>query len=153
VAAALATVLGQARLHPPLRADREQRIRVPRPPGPRLGAAQVTKMNLNGINLVPSRSGSCPSDCWPSRSWARWDGTGPARRGSSTSTSPLLAGKAGKTDVLESPDGVALPSTDASTPAQAGTGLELTLDESCSTSPSRPWRRRSSPRRRRPARQ
>ena len=53
-----------------------------------------------------------------------------APRGSSTSTSPSWPERPGTTDVLESPDGVALPSGDRSTPAQPGTGLELTLDES-----------------------
>ncbi len=47
-----------------------------------------------------------------------WNGAGTS--GIEYQYQSLLAGKAGTTDVLESPDGVALPSTDASTPAQAG---------------------------------
>ena len=57
-----------------------------------------------------------------------WNGSGTS--GIEYQYQSLLAGQAGTTDVLESPDGVALPSADQSTPARPGTGFELTLDES-----------------------
>ena len=130
VAAALATVLGQPAST--LRSELTENSgfvylahRVPDSV-----AAQVTKMNLNGINLVPESQRVVPVGLLaePVVGTVGWNGAGTS--GIEYQYQSLLAGKAGKTDVLESPDGVALPSTDASTPAQAGTGLELTLDES-----------------------
>jgi cell division protein FtsI (penicillin-binding protein 3) len=93
-------------------------------------AAEVTKMNLNGINLVPESQRVVPVGLLaePVVGTVGWNGAGTS--GIEYQYQSLLAGKAGRTDVLESPDGVALPSTDTSTPAQPGTGLELTLDES-----------------------
>ncbi len=93
-------------------------------------AAKVTKMNLNGINLVPESQRVVPVGrlAEPVVGTVGWNGAGTS--GVEYQYQSLLAGRAGRTDVLESPDGVALPSTDTSTPAQPGTGLELTLDES-----------------------
>ena len=58
---------------------------------------------------------------------------------------PPLAGTDGKETILESPSGVALPQSSVGQVATSpGTGLELTLDPSSSTSPNRPWPRPSS---------
>lgn len=93
-------------------------------------AATITKMNLNGINLVPEAQRVVPVGrlAQPVVGTVGWDGNGTS--GMEYQLQSLLAGKAGTTDILRSPDGVALPSTSQSTPAVAGTGVELTLDES-----------------------
>ncbi len=93
-------------------------------------AAAVTKLDLNGINLVPESQRVVPVGrlAQPVVGTVGWNGNGTS--GMEYQLQSLLAGKAGTTDLLESPDGVALPSSDASTPAVPGTGVELTLDES-----------------------
>ena len=105
-------------------------LRLPGPPGAQLGGRQVTRMDLNGINLVPESQRVVPVGLLaePVVGTVGWNGAGTS--GIEYQYQSLLAGRPGTTDVLESPDGVALPSTDRSTPAQPGTGLELTLDES-----------------------
>ena len=90
---------------------------------PNAVAAAVTKMNLNGINLVPESQ-----RVEPVIGTVGWNGNGAS--GMEYQLQALLAGKPGTTDILESPDGVTLPSADRSTPAEPGTGVELTLDES-----------------------
>ena len=93
-------------------------------------AATITKMNLNGINLVPESQRVVPVGrlAQPLVGTVGWDGNGTS--GMEYQLQSLLAGRAGTTDLLQSPDGVALPSGNASTPAVPGTGVELTVDES-----------------------
>ena len=93
-------------------------------------AAAITKLGLNGINLVPESQRVVPVGLLaePVVGTVGWNGAG--NSGLEYQYQSTLAGKPGTTDVLQSPDGVALPSGDRSTPAQPGTGLELTLDES-----------------------
>ena len=93
-------------------------------------AAAITKLGLNGINLVPESQRVVPVGLLaePVVGTVGWNGAG--NSGMEYQYQSTLAGKPGTTNVLESPDGVALPSGDRSTPAQPGTGLELTLDES-----------------------
>ncbi len=93
-------------------------------------AAAITKLNLNGINLVPESQRVVPVGrlAEPVVGTVGWDGNGTS--GMEYQLQSLLAGKSGTTDILRSPDGVALPSGNRSTPAQPGTGVELTLDES-----------------------
>ena len=93
-------------------------------------AATVAKMNLNGINLVPESQRVVPVGrlAEPVVGTVGWNGAGAS--GLEYQYQSLLAGRAGTTDLLQSPDGVALPSGNLSTPAVPGTGVELTLDES-----------------------
>jgi len=73
-------------------------------------AATITKMNLNGINLVPESQRVVPVGrlAQPLVGTVGWDGNGTS--GMEYQLQSLLAGKAGTTDILRSPDGVALPS-------------------------------------------
>jgi cell division protein FtsI (penicillin-binding protein 3) len=93
-------------------------------------AATIAKWNLNGINLVPDSQRVVPVGrlAQPVIGTVGWNGNGTS--GIEYQLQSLLAGRAGTTDLLQSPDGVALPSGDRSTPAVPGTGVELTLDES-----------------------
>jgi cell division protein FtsI (penicillin-binding protein 3) len=93
-------------------------------------ASAVSKLDLNGINLVPESQRVVPVGLLaePVVGTVGWNGSG--NSGIEYQYNSLLAGKPGSTDLLESPDGVSLPSSNRSTPAQPGTGLELTLDES-----------------------
>jgi cell division protein FtsI/penicillin-binding protein 2 len=130
VAAALAPLLGQS--------SDSLRSLLTEPSGfvylahrvPDAVAAAVTKLGLNGINLVPESQRVVPVGLLaePVVGTVGWNGAG--NSGVEYQYQSTLSGKAGTTSVLESPDGVALPSGDNSTPAQPGTGLELTLDES-----------------------
>jgi cell division protein FtsI/penicillin-binding protein 2 len=130
VAAALAPLLGQS-------AD-SLRSLLTEPSGfvylahrvPDATAAAISKLGLNGINLVPESQRVVPVGLLaePVVGTVGWNGAGTS--GMEYQYQSTLSGKPGTTDVLESPDGVALPSGDRSTPAQPGTGLELTLDES-----------------------
>jgi len=130
VAAALAPLLGQS--------SDTLRSLLTEPSGfvylahrvPDATAAAITKLGLNGINLVPEAQRVVPVGLLaePVVGTVGWNGSG--NSGIEYQYQSTLAGKPGTTDVLESPDGVALPSGDRSTPAQPGTGLELTLDES-----------------------
>ncbi len=97
---------------------------------PNAVAAKITNWNLNGINLVPESQRVVPVGdlAQPVVGGVGWNGNGTS--GIEYQLQSLLAGRAGTTDILQSPDGVALPSTDRSTPAVPGTGVELTLDES-----------------------
>jgi cell division protein FtsI (penicillin-binding protein 3) len=97
---------------------------------PNAVAAKIAKWNLNGINLVPESQRVVPVGelAQPVIGNVGWNGNGTS--GIEYQLQSLLAGKAGTTDLLQSPDGVALPSGDKSTPATPGTGVELTLDES-----------------------
>jgi len=93
-------------------------------------AAAITKMRLDGINLVPESQRVVPVGrlAQPVVGTVGWDGNGTS--GMEYQLQSLLAGRAGTTDILRSPTGVALPSSNRSTPATPGTGVELTLDES-----------------------
>ena len=93
-------------------------------------AKTIAKMNLNGINLVPESQRVVPVGrlAQPVIGTVGWNGNGTS--GAEYQYQSTLAGKPGSTDIMMSPDGVALPSGDHSTAAQPGTGLELTLDES-----------------------
>ena len=93
-------------------------------------AATVTKLALNGINLVPEAQRVVPIGllAQPLVGTVGWDGNGTS--GMEYQYQSLLAGHAGSTSVLTSPGGVALPGGGQSSPAVAGTGIELTMDES-----------------------
>jgi len=97
---------------------------------PNAVATKIAKWNLNGINLVPEAQRVVPVGelAEPVIGTVGWNGNGTS--GIEYQLQSLLAGRAGTTDLLQSPDGVALPSSDRSTPAVPGTGVELTLDES-----------------------
>jgi cell division protein FtsI (penicillin-binding protein 3) len=90
----------------------------------------LDRLDLNGINLVPEAQRVVPVGLLaePVVGTVGWNGGGAS--GIEYQYDSLLAGRPGSTDLLESPDGVSLPNSDRSTPAQPGTGLELTLDES-----------------------
>ena len=94
-------------------------------------AARVTALDLTGINLVdePQRVQPDGQLAAPVVGTVGTDGTGLS--GLEYQYQSLLAGTAGTEQVLESPDGVTLSGAmRSSTPARAGTGIELTLDES-----------------------
>lgn len=93
-------------------------------------AAAITKLTINGINLVPESQRVVPVGllAQPVVGTVGWDGNGTS--GAEYQFQTTLAGKAGTTDVMTSPNGVALPSPNKSIPSEPGTGLELTLDES-----------------------
>jgi len=130
VAAALAPVLG-------ISAD-TLRSQLTEPSGfvylahrvPDAVATTINKMNLNGINLVPESQRVVPVGrlAQPLVGNVGWNGNGTS--GLEYQYQSLLAGKAGTTDLLRSPDGVDLPTTNLSKPATPGTGIELTIDES-----------------------
>ncbi|HEY1989316.1 MAG TPA: penicillin-binding protein 2 [Acidimicrobiales bacterium] len=95
-------------------------------------AAKVTALNLTGINLVsePQRVQPAGQLAEPVVGSVGADGSG--QSGLEYQYQSLLAGKAGTKDLMESPNGVALPGSTgtASTSSVAGSGIELTLDES-----------------------
>ena len=94
-------------------------------------AAQVTALNLVGINLVPESQRVEPDGqlALPVVGTVGWNGNGTS--GLEYQYQSLLAGTAGSENLLEAPDGVTLPGNAVkSTPARPGTGLELTVDES-----------------------
>lgn len=93
-------------------------------------AARISKLALNGINLVPESQRVVPVGLLaePVVGTVGWDGNGTS--GMEYQYQSTLAGRAGTTNVMTSPNGVALPSGNQSTPAVPGTGLELTMDES-----------------------
>jgi cell division protein FtsI (penicillin-binding protein 3) len=93
-------------------------------------AATIAKLRLNGINLVPESQRVVPVGLLgqPVVGTVGWDGNGTS--GIEYQYQSMLGGMPGTTNLMLSPDGVALPSGNRSTPARPGTGLELTLDES-----------------------
>ncbi|HWE69216.1 MAG TPA: penicillin-binding protein 2, partial [Acidimicrobiales bacterium] len=95
-------------------------------------AAQVKALNLTGINLVaePQRVQPAGQLAQPVVGTVGGDGSGLS--GLEYRYQSLLAGKAGTKNLVESPNGVALPGSTgtSSTSSVAGTGIELTLDES-----------------------
>jgi cell division protein FtsI (penicillin-binding protein 3) len=94
-------------------------------------AAAVTALNLTGINLVPEPQRVQPDGqlALPVVGTVNWNGVGAS--GLEYQYQSQLAGKAGTKSLMQAPDGVAIPgSGKASAPAQAGSGLELTIDES-----------------------
>jgi len=93
-------------------------------------AATISKMNLNGINLVPESQRVVPVGllAQPIVGTVGWDGNGTS--GAEYQYQKTLAGRAGTTNVMTSPKGVALPTGNSSTPSVPGTGIELTLDQS-----------------------
>jgi cell division protein FtsI/penicillin-binding protein 2 len=93
-------------------------------------AAQVSNLNLAGINLIPESQRVEPDGqlALPVVGTTGWNGNGTS--GLEYQYQSLLAGKPGTESLLES-DGVTLPgNSKGSTPARPGTGLELTIDES-----------------------
>ena len=94
-------------------------------------AAKVTALNLTGINLVPESQRVEPDGRLAGPVVGGVNAAGDGSGGLEYQYQSLLAGTAGTEEQLVSPDGVSLSGTAASgTPAKAGTGLELTLDES-----------------------
>ncbi len=94
-------------------------------------ATRVTALNLIGINLVPEPQRVQPDGqlALPVVGTVNWNGDGAS--GLEYQYQSLLAGRAGTKSLAETPDGVAIPgSGQASRPAQPGSGLELTIDES-----------------------
>ncbi len=94
-------------------------------------AAEVTALNLTGINLIPEPQRVQPDGqlALPVVGTVNWNGDGAS--GLEYQYQSLLAGKAGTRSLMQAPDGVAIPgSGQASVAAQAGTGVELTIDES-----------------------
>ena len=93
-------------------------------------ATKINALAINGINLVPESQRVVPVGLLaePLVGTVGWDGNGTS--GIEYQYQATLAGRAGKSNVLMSPNGVALPSGNQSTPALPGSGIELTLDES-----------------------
>jgi len=93
-------------------------------------ADKITKLMINGINLVPESQRVFPVGllAQPVVGTVGWDGNGTS--GIEYQYQSMLAGKAGSTDSLRSPSGVALPTAGKYTAATPGTGLELTIDQS-----------------------
>jgi cell division protein FtsI (penicillin-binding protein 3) len=94
-------------------------------------ATRVTALNLTGINLVPESQRVEPDGqlAAPVVGTVAWDGSGAS--GLEYQFDSLLAGQAGKQNLMQSPDGVTLPGdSTASVAARAGTGVELTIDQS-----------------------
>jgi cell division protein FtsI/penicillin-binding protein 2 len=94
-------------------------------------AAQVTALNLTGINLIPESQRVEPVGqlASPVVGTVAWDGSGAS--GLEYQYDSLLAGKAGSQNLMQSPDGVTLPGNSTTTvAAKPGTGVELTIDES-----------------------
>jgi cell division protein FtsI (penicillin-binding protein 3) len=95
-------------------------------------AAKVTALNLTGINLVAEPQRVQPSGQLAQPVVGTVGGDGSGLSGLEYQYQSLLAGKAGTKNLMESPNGVALPGSSgtSSTSAKAGTGIELTIDES-----------------------
>jgi cell division protein FtsI/penicillin-binding protein 2 len=94
-------------------------------------AAQVSALGLTGINLVPESQRVEPDGqlALPVVGTVGWNGDGTS--GLEYQYQSLLAGQNGSEDLLEAPDGVALPGDgDKSVAARPGSGVELTIDES-----------------------
>ena len=94
-------------------------------------AAEVTALNLTGINLVPEPQRVQPDGhlALPVVGTVNWNGNGAS--GLEYQYQSLLAGRSGTRSLMQAPDGVAIPgSGQASVATQAGTGVELTIDES-----------------------
>ncbi len=95
-------------------------------------AAKVTALNLTGINLVSEPQRVQPSGQLAQPVVGTVGGDGSGLSGLEYQYQSLLAGKAGTLNLMESPNGVALPGSTgtSSTSSKAGTGIELTVDES-----------------------
>jgi cell division protein FtsI (penicillin-binding protein 3) len=95
-------------------------------------AAKVTALNLTGINLVSEPQRVQPAGQLAAPVVGTVGTSGAGLSGLEYQYQSLLAGVAGTKNLLESPNGVALPGSTgtASTSAKPGTGIELTLDES-----------------------
>jgi cell division protein FtsI/penicillin-binding protein 2 len=94
-------------------------------------AAKVTALGLNGIDLIDESQRVQPDGqtAAPVVGAVQADGLGGS--GLEYQYQSLLAGTAGTKDLLTAPDGVTLPGASSTgKTAKAGTGLELTLDES-----------------------
>jgi cell division protein FtsI (penicillin-binding protein 3) len=94
-------------------------------------AAEVTKLDLPGINLVPESQRVEPDGLLaePVVGSVGYDGSGSS--GLEYQYQSTLAGKAGSEDLMQAPDGVALTgSTSSAVASRPGSGLELTLDQS-----------------------
>ncbi|HEX3840572.1 MAG TPA: penicillin-binding protein 2 [Acidimicrobiales bacterium] len=95
-------------------------------------AAKVTALNLTGINLVSEPQRVQPAGQLAAPVVGTVGTSGAGLSGLEYQYQSLLAGVAGTKNLLESPNGVALPGSTGtpSTSAKPGTGIELTLDES-----------------------
>jgi cell division protein FtsI (penicillin-binding protein 3) len=95
-------------------------------------AAKVTALNLTGINLVSEPQRVQPAGLLAGPVVGTVGTSGAGLSGLEYQYQSLLAGVAGTKNLLESPNGVALPGSTgtSSTSAKPGTGIELTLDES-----------------------
>lgn len=95
-------------------------------------AAKVTALNLTGINLVAESQRVQPDGQLALPLIGTVGTAGAGLSGLEYQYQSLLAGIAGSKTLLQSPDGVTLPGATgtAGTSAKAGTGIELTIDES-----------------------
>ncbi len=94
-------------------------------------AAKVSALRLPGINLIAESQRVEPDGvlAQPVVGSVGYDGSGTS--GLEYQYQALLAGQAGSKSLLVAPDGAALAGTSsAGTASRAGTGLELTLDQS-----------------------
>ena len=94
-------------------------------------AAKVTALNLTGINLVAESQRVQPAGQLAQPVVGGVNAAGDGSGGLEYQYQSQLAGTAGTQQELVAPSGVSLSgATSSGTPAKAGTGLELTLDES-----------------------
>lgn len=94
-------------------------------------AHKVSALNLNGINLIDESQQIQPDGQLAQPVIGSVNAAGEGSGGLEYQYQSLLAGTAGTQRLLESPGGVALASsTTSDTPGKAGTGIELTLDQS-----------------------
>ncbi|HXA31628.1 MAG TPA: penicillin-binding protein 2 [Acidimicrobiales bacterium] len=94
-------------------------------------AAKVTALGLTGIDLIDESQRVQPDGQTAAPVVGAVQADGQGGSGLEYQYQSLLAGTAGTKDLLTAPDGVALPGASSTgKTAKAGTGLELTLDES-----------------------
>jgi cell division protein FtsI/penicillin-binding protein 2 len=94
-------------------------------------AAKVTALGLNGIDLIDESQRVQPDGQTAAPVVGAVQADGKGGSGLEYQYQSLLAGTAGTKDLLTAPDGVTLPGASSTgKTAKAGTGLELTLDES-----------------------
>ncbi len=109
-------------------------------------AAEVTKLALPGINLIPEAQRVVPVGhlAEPVVGSVDWAGNGAA--GLEYQYQSLLAGTPGSTDLLRSPGGVVLPGGERTVPSVPAPGSSSPSMNPCSTSRSRRSPQRWSPR-------
>jgi cell division protein FtsI (penicillin-binding protein 3) len=95
-------------------------------------AAKVTAGNFAGITMIDSSERVTPDGALAAPVVGTVHDSGAGASGIEYQENRLLAGTSGSETLLESPSGVALPGAPVAErhPAHAGTGVELTLDES-----------------------